>query len=501
MMNHAAVRLRPPLIRFRTAIAALVIGALAVLGEQPGIASAHAYLVRAIPGDGAIVSAAPRLVRLWFSEPIDLPPTALELSGPDGRPVPIASVSIASDDATEMVAMARLARRGTYVLRWKVISADTHPVWGGFTFSIGVRTPIVSPLDNASPLFRALALGTAAGARLLNLLSLAFLAGPLALWAIVLAPTARRHAPTSVLRLWQRTMRLYSWGLALLLVAAPLTLAAQMMSVSDTPAAAASLDAFVAALSGRLGEVLVVRLALCLALFVVGASITYLGPGRVLRSPDGAARLALHPALFVAGGLSATLALSLSLSGHAAVAAPVPLSLLLDVLHLVAMALWIGGLFALVGVLAPALRSVSVAQRDAVVAVVIARFSALALACVATLTLTGLYSSVLNLSGPLDLLATDYGRVLGLKLLVSVAILLVASVNLLALRPGLTRVARGHGRAADLWAPMRALLRAEALLAVGVLVVVGVLTSLPPARQPALIAPAHVAARGAPRTP
>jgi len=472
--------------RMARAVVMLGVVALGVLATRPGMASAHAFLIRAQPGDGLVVSRVPRALRLWFSEPIDLPPTPLELFGPDGRRVPLSAVAVAPDDATEMVVGVGVGSltRGTYTVLWKAISADTHPVWGEFTFSVGAPSPIVAPIAHASVLFQDGALALQALARLLTLLSLALLVGPLALWAGGLAPAVVAHAPTRILAVWRRTMRLYEGAVALLVMALPLTLAAQMMSVSDSLASALSLDAFVAVARDRLGGLIGLRLALGLGFFVVGAVILYLGPGRLLRSPRQGRVAAVHPVLLVAATLAGVLTLSISLGGHAAVTTPVLLSLSLDMLHLGAMALWVGGLCALVAVLAPALRSLPREQRDRVLATVIPRFSALALACVLTLTLTGLYSTVRNLGSPRDLLTSDYGRALGVKLLVSLAILPVASVNLFVLRPLLARVAAGHARAADLWPPLRALLRAEALLALSVLVSVGLLTALPPARQP-----------------
>lgn len=109
----------------------------------PGVARAHAFLLSTAPSDSAVLATPPTQIRLWFSEPISLVPRSLEVSGPDGRIVPIEPPRVAVGDSAELFAAVHARQPGTYLVRWAVISADTHPVRGALTFSIGTPSPLL----------------------------------------------------------------------------------------------------------------------------------------------------------------------------------------------------------------------------------------------------------------------------------------------------------------------------------------------------------------------
>ena len=95
-------------------------------------ASGHAALVRAVPWDGAVVREAPSALTLTFNEPIS--PLIIRLIGPDGKPIALRDVAV--ENATISIPAPPL-QRGSYVLSWRVISADGHPVGGSVVFSVG----------------------------------------------------------------------------------------------------------------------------------------------------------------------------------------------------------------------------------------------------------------------------------------------------------------------------------------------------------------------------
>jgi copper transport protein len=103
-------------------------------------ASGHAALVRAVPWDGAVVREAPSALSLTFNEPIS--PLIIRLIGPDGKPIALRDVAV--ENATISIPAPALAR-GSYVLSWRVISADGHPVGGSLVFSVGAPSRSALP--------------------------------------------------------------------------------------------------------------------------------------------------------------------------------------------------------------------------------------------------------------------------------------------------------------------------------------------------------------------
>jgi len=113
---------------------------LAGIALSIGGAFAHASLLRAEPADGAMLAGAPEAFVLTFSEPIS--PLVLRLIGPDGARITLAAP--ATGDTTMRVPAPAALGTGTYILNWRVISQDGHPVAGNILFSIGTQTPGMS---------------------------------------------------------------------------------------------------------------------------------------------------------------------------------------------------------------------------------------------------------------------------------------------------------------------------------------------------------------------
>ncbi|HEX9445636.1 MAG TPA: CopD family protein, partial [Candidatus Binatia bacterium] len=135
--------------------------------------------------------------------------------------------------------------------------------------------------------------------------------------------------------------------------------------------------------------------------------------------------------------LALPLVASRSLMSHAAaVRDNALLAVAADAAHLVATALWAGGLPALFWALRDSRR-----RRPplAWAAETVARFSRLALASVALLVTTGLYQSWVELQSWSALFATAYGRVLLLKLALFLPMLALGAVNLFSTKPNLAK--------------------------------------------------------------
>ena len=158
--------------------------------------------------------------------------------------------------------------------------------------------------------------------------------------------------------------------------------------------------------------------------------------------------LLLWPALrWLQLAAAAALIAPLALIGHAGATpgAAGQLHLASDVVHLVAAGVWLGGLPALALLLSSARPPRGLAARAA------ARFSALGVASVGALLASGIVNSWMLLSAPRDLIATDYGALLFLKIGLFAAMLAIAAVNRFHLTPQLAGAPRGARSCATAW--------------------------------------------------
>jgi copper resistance protein C len=113
-------------LRLVTFVLALAAGAVA--------AHAHAYLDHASPLVGSTVTAAPREVRLWFTQALEPRFTAAQLRSGSGAVVATGRVDPANPK--EIVIPVRALAPGKYQVLWKVLSVDTHRTEGNFSFEI-----------------------------------------------------------------------------------------------------------------------------------------------------------------------------------------------------------------------------------------------------------------------------------------------------------------------------------------------------------------------------
>ncbi|HYP56711.1 MAG TPA: copper homeostasis periplasmic binding protein CopC [Beijerinckia sp.] len=102
-----------------------------------GEALAHAHLKKTEPGVDATIGQSPGEIRLYFSEGVEPKLSKLSLTGPDGAPVAIGQpISDPADKAQLIVKLQQTLKPGAYKVNWRVISVDTHPTQGSFTFTI-----------------------------------------------------------------------------------------------------------------------------------------------------------------------------------------------------------------------------------------------------------------------------------------------------------------------------------------------------------------------------
>ncbi|BBE72595.1 CopD family protein [Oharaeibacter diazotrophicus] len=415
----------------RLAAAVLLLVALATAP-----AAAHAVLLSTVPADGGMLAAAPDELVLTFNEPVEL--LSAHLNGPDGG----SAVPLASGAASTRLVLkaADLWGEGTRVLSWRVASGDGHPVAGTVLYSVG-RASVVAPAgeDPSDPVARA---GLWA-ARLVVHAGLFFGVGA-TFWA---AAAGRRSRTAVVLPLAGLAALPLAFGLhgvdalgggvALLASGHPWLAAAGTSFAAFAAIAAVALTHAVAA--GRIG---------------------------------GRAAIVLAVAAVVASGLA------LAATGHAAAAEPRLVTRTALVVHGAALALWLGAL----PPLWTALRAPGPGGAH-----LLARFSALAPVAVAGLAVGGLALAAVQLTGPADLVATGYGRVLAVKLVLVAVLLAIAVVN----RRRHTAPALAGDPAA--LRRLRRNVAAEIAIGLAVLAVVGLFRFTPPPRALAAAEAAPVA--------
>ncbi|MFL6116072.1 MAG: copper resistance CopC/CopD family protein [Catenulispora sp.] len=359
-------------------------------------ASAHATVVATDPADGALLAAAPARVTITYSEAVELQLGALRVFAPDGSQVEAGSAEhLAGKPETASVPLKAGLKNGTYVVSWRVISADSHPVRGAWTFSVGAVSAPNSGGADAAPSGNH-AVGLLFGiARWLAYLGFAALAGG----AFLLIAFAPKLAGDIRLR------RLIGGGWFALLLGTVIALLSQGPYAGGFGLGRAlDVDVLRATLHTRLGRALAWRLIL---LGAAGVLVSWIATR--LTEADTRTRRTV-------GGLGAALAVALavtwSLAGHSGTGSQVGFALPSDVLHLLAMATWVGGLSALT--LAILGRRQTVLDPDDRLALV-RRFSATAFAAVCVLAATGVYQGWRQVRHWDTLFETNYGRLLVIK--------------------------------------------------------------------------------------
>jgi hypothetical protein len=110
--------------------------AMTVLGADA--AYAHPKLLESVPAHDARLSAAPKEIRMIFSEGLIANFTGLELKDAKGKTIPTGKAALASGDFKKFTVpiAARLAP-GSYTVAWHAVSMDTHRVSGSYKFTVG----------------------------------------------------------------------------------------------------------------------------------------------------------------------------------------------------------------------------------------------------------------------------------------------------------------------------------------------------------------------------
>jgi copper transport protein len=366
-------------------------------------AAAHASLESSDPAPEAVLDEAPAQVVLRFTEPVRAGDDALRVFDREGRRVDDGALSRPEGDDTLALALPDMGD-GSYVATWRVVSADAHPVSGGFTFRVGegsaaVDDAVVDSLLSEDGGSSAVGAGYAV-VRFLAFAALVVLVGGTAFVVVAWPEGARLREPVRVL----------AAAAAVLAITTALGIGLQGAYERGLDLSAAFRPSVVSdELGTRFGVVWAARLVL------VAATVPLLV---ALRQGD-AGRLWWRGA---AAAVGLGLALTPALSGHASAGDLVPLAVVADGLHVAAVAGWLGGLALL---LAFVLRR----RRAEELRAVVPRFSTLAQVAVALIVATGAFQGWRQVRSLEALTDTTYGRLLLLKTLAFAGLIALGALN------------------------------------------------------------------------
>ena len=380
-----------------------LLGALLLTGfasEQYAYArERHAVLLQSEPADSSELGKGPTSIQLLFSEPVQPVGQAIQVISPANKLVRHGPLQA---NGLRLTMPIEAEQGGTYLVIWQVISPDTDPVSGRFVFSVGrpagpwsgTSASGVTPLGTWLQVF----------AHWLHFLGYALGFGTIAFRQFVLRPLVRAgeaRADGAEKVLWQ----LVNLGIVALVLAEPLALLAQNASLGAGSLFDPNITGDI--LSSSFGRVLAQRLGAALLLWVL----------------VGIVRQGEERASWIMLALGLALALIDGEGSHAITSRAPGLGLLANMLHIAAMGVWVGGLVTLLSVLGiKALRD----QRDELVA----RFGQLATLAVIELVVSGLLMAWLLVGNPMELITTNYGKVLSTKTCVVLITLLLAFLGM-----------------------------------------------------------------------
>ncbi len=116
---------------------AAALAALGIVSLAGSAARAHAFLDRANPAVGSSVPVSPAAVELWFTQELEPAFSTVTVTDKSGNRVDTGSAQVDPKDPTELRVPLKPLPPGTYKVTWRVVSVDTHPTEGDFTFEVG----------------------------------------------------------------------------------------------------------------------------------------------------------------------------------------------------------------------------------------------------------------------------------------------------------------------------------------------------------------------------
>ncbi|SLL97893.1 copper resistance protein CopC [Actinoplanes sp. SE50/110] len=369
--------------RGATVLLGLLIGLIGVL-LSAGPASAHAALVSSDPGTGTIVPDAPNKVTLTFSESVQLISGKIRVVAPDGSRADQGDPAV--DGSRVTIPLRSGGARGTYLVTFRVISADSHPVGGTFSYSVGAPSTPPSADDSANvkvdPVVRTLI----PVGKYLGYAGLVLLVGPVLVLALLWPQRLSRRGPGRLI--WTGIGLVTGSTVLAIWLQAPYTLGTSLFDVR--------VGDLRDVLGSTFGAVMLVRLA------VVVAAAFLLRP--LLVGAGGESRLDLA----LLGVLGVAALATWPLTGHPTASPVAGVSVVLDALHLAAMSVWLGGLVMLFAFLLP---RANARELTAILPI----WSRWAFTAVGALIFAGVVQALIEISTLSGLFTSTYGRLILVK--------------------------------------------------------------------------------------
>ncbi|HEY3061315.1 MAG TPA: copper resistance protein CopC [Chloroflexota bacterium] len=410
-----------------------------VLSALPDAALAHAILLRVDPPTGRTLPGAPPTVRLLFSEPIDPEFSRVQVLDETGKQVDQGDSRV--DDTQLTVSLQTGLGNGVYIVNWRSLSTiDVHPETGQYALFVGVpptATGTLTQRNESTP-------GTIVARWWLYVAASVF-AGSLAAWKLVFGPVLGTDSSARSVAL-ARVHRVALVAGVLLLVGTLFAAVAQAAAAAGVPMTSAFGNPLRDLLTrGRFAGIWWPRLGISVVAFAIVA-------WRGLDDAWSESAAAMVPAILLTN----------SLTSHGATLPLAVVGVVLDWVHVLAAAIWVGGL-ANLAIVAPVLRRAD----SSVLPGVVRRFTRLAIVSVLAILVSGAVQAALEIGSWEGLVGTSYGQ----GVLVKVA-LLAGMIGLAALHQ------RRGGRL-----PFERGVRLELALGLVVLAVAAVVAGTTPARQ------------------
>ncbi len=478
-------------------VAAPLLLAAVALFARATPALAHAQLLGTSPLSGATLARQPQEVIFKFNQNVGGTLGAVRVYNAVGDEVD--NLQVGHPDGNEHwmgVGLKPGLPDGTYTGTYRVISADTHIVYGGLVFNIGHASA------NSSVTVAGLIGRNEAGevtrvsfgvVRFLDYISIALFIGGLAFALIAWGPALGSAGAEPR---WRDGASAGAHRLVMLLAAAVgVGLIASVLGVLLQGASAAgvslwtSLKATVieSTLESRFGEVWTARAAVWLLIGAVLLAARALGGTVVPRLDDGedvrvAPRL-LRPAWPLVALLvlaCAYLTVTPALAGHASIESPRGVFFPADALHVLGASVWVGGIVCLLFAVPAATRRLEGTERTGLLLGTLSRFSPLALASVIAIGLTGVIQAYIDVRTLNALVTSTYGLLVLAKSVLFLALVALGWVNRERLLPALRRLAEAATTPGEAGVLARRSLRTELLLMTCVFGVTAALVSYAP---------------------
>ena len=400
-----------------------------------GSASAHAGLEESEPKPSSWLATSPTEVVLYFDESVGVVFARIKILDQDGNEVFEAKPTRDANDHTTVRANIDKLGDGTWVVVWRVASADSHPVQGSFAFSVGTSSSDVTALLNGSVSARH------GLNNLFNFIRFVMFAGVLALIggvALVMFGAQKLPSIRTRMSLWGAWTFAIVASIQALFAYGPHASGVKVYNVTD-------LSLLSDTMTTTFGQATLLRISLLLGFSLLLFTFEY----RTKRAWR-----------VCAIGASVAIAATFSAVGHPSGQSPVAFSFMLDVVHLLAVSLWIGALFLIAIDRKFWLRSTQS----------MLWFSRVAGYSVAVIAVTGIAQTLLLMGGLRDIFVLEYGQKLIVKIGLVLVLIAIGALSRSALRK--SGPAKLHQSVV-----------VEALIALIVVGITALIVALPPREQ------------------